>query len=66
VIILTDAALYAWRSRSNPSPIFRPFGRSVLTEAIEGPPLPPVRRARSFHDDEAELVVIERHGYAGF
>ncbi|HEV8606918.1 MAG TPA: hypothetical protein VGQ99_16360 [Tepidisphaeraceae bacterium] len=35
-------------------------------EAIEGPPLAPLRMAKIFHDDEAELSAIERHGHAGF
>src|SRR3954467_9566888 len=35
-------------------------------EAIEGPPLAPLRIAKVFHDDDAELLVLERHGYAGF
>jgi hypothetical protein len=35
-------------------------------EAIKGPPLAPLRTAKVFHDDEAQLLVLERHGYAGF
>lgn len=34
--------------------------------AIEGEPLAPMRRAQAFTGDDAELWVIERHGYRGF
>ena len=37
-----------------------------LESSIEGEPLTQVRRALAFASDQAELWVIERHGYRGF
>jgi hypothetical protein len=45
---------------------FVTINQQCTHEAIKGPPLAPLRTAKVFHDDEAELLVLERHGYAGF
>src|SRR6266550_113423 len=38
----------------------------TFEHAIEGDPYSPVRRACAFFDMDAELWVIERHGYRGY
>jgi len=66
VIILTDGGPLRMALKVESVADFQAIWQECAHEAIEGPPLAPVRRAKVFHDDEAELVVIERHGYAGF
>ena len=66
VIILTDGGSLRTALKVESVADFLAIWQECAHEAIEGPPLAPVRRAKVFHDDEAELIVIERHGYAGF
>ncbi len=66
VILLTEGGPLRTALKVESVADFLVIWQQCAHEAIEGPPLAPVRRARVFHDDEAELIVIERHGYAGF
>jgi hypothetical protein len=66
VIILTDGGPLRTAIKVESVADFLVIWQECAHEAIEGPPLAPIRRAKVFHDDEAELLVIERHGYAAF
>src|SRR5258706_3882100 len=66
VIILTEGGPLRTALKVESVTDFLVIWQKCAHEAIEGPPLAPVRRAKVFHDDEPELIVIERHGYAGF
>jgi hypothetical protein len=66
VIILTDGGPLRTALKVESVADFLVIWQECAHEAIQGPPLAPLRTAKVFHDDEAELIVIERHGYAGF
>jgi len=66
VIILTDGGPLRTAIKVESVADFLVIWQECAHEAIQGPPLAPLRTAKVFHDDEAELIVLERHGYAGF
>ena len=66
VIVLTDGGPIRAAIKVESVTDFLVIHQQCAHEAIEGPPLAPLRLAKIFHDDEAELLVVERHGYAGF
>src|SRR5258706_7833040 len=66
VIILTDGGPFRAAIKVESVADFLVIHQQCAHEAIEGPPLAPLRLAKVFHDDEAELIVLERHGYPGF
>lgn len=43
-----------------------PHDHASATGPIEGEPLAPLRRAVAFADPNAEMLVVERHGYRGY
>ncbi|HEV8291070.1 MAG TPA: hypothetical protein VGP94_04080, partial [Tepidisphaeraceae bacterium] len=66
VIVLTDGEPIRTAIKVESVADFLAIWQECAHEAIEGSPLAPLRRAKVFHDDQAELLVVERHGYAGF
>src|SRR5882672_8367652 len=66
VIILTEGGPLRAAIKVESVADFLVTWQECAHEAIEGSALAPLRQAKVFHDDEAELIVLERHGYAGF